>query len=429
MWHESVRLASLAWVFLAANDTISVEPNVHVSKLREGITHNEVVIAAHPVDPAQLTIGAMLIRHERGVVVYRSTDSGRTWGVTAENSRAVDPAVTYGPAGTSYYADLFRRSAELKPKVEIARSVDDGKTWQPPVDLQDDFQDRPFLCVDHSRGPQRGDVYCASKICKPGEDQRLSISVSGDAGRTFVPVQHIRADRWTQLSPGQPAILSDGCLVMPYCVYRGLGTSNPVMEIRSRSLDRKSGTFSDRAVTVGKNQEPPYVAMPMLAADAGSRRFKDRLYLVWSQGTEKGQQVFVSRSEDGGRAWAKPRQLSEQSDDDSYSSVLPAVAVSPKGTVGVSWYDSRESRPGGPIASVRFCASSDGGDSWSPSVRVAEASSPVDLDHPFYNFEKRLSNLGDTAGLAADAAGVFHPVWVDKRTGKLQVFTTRVSVR
>jgi hypothetical protein len=37
--------------------------------------------------------------------------------------------------------------------------------------------------------------------------------------------------------------------------------------------------------------------------------------------------------------------------------------------------------------------------------------------------------LGDTAGLAADAVGTFHPLWVDKRTGVLQVFTAKVSVR
>jgi hypothetical protein len=36
---------------------------------------------------------------------------------------------------------------------------------------------------------------------------------------------------------------------------------------------------------------------------------------------------------------------------------------------------------------------------------------------------------GDTAGLAADAAGAFRAVWVDNRTGVPQVWTASVTVR
>ena len=38
-------------------------------------------------------------------------------------------------------------------------------------------------------------------------------------------------------------------------------------------------------------------------------------------------------------------------------------------------------------------------------------------------------NGGDTAGLAADANGVFHLLWIDNRTGVHQVWTTTVKVR
>jgi hypothetical protein len=38
-------------------------------------------------------------------------------------------------------------------------------------------------------------------------------------------------------------------------------------------------------------------------------------------------------------------------------------------------------------------------------------------------------NSGDTAGLAADAGGTFHPVWIDNRTGTHQVWTASVGVR
>jgi hypothetical protein len=56
-------------------------------------------------------------------------------------------------------------------------------------------------------------------------------------------------------------------------------------------------------------------------------------------------------------------------------------------------------------------------------VRVSAAANLVSDDK-----ETRL-NGGDTAGLAADAAGVFHPVWIDNRTGTHQMWTTSVSVQ
>ena len=38
-------------------------------------------------------------------------------------------------------------------------------------------------------------------------------------------------------------------------------------------------------------------------------------------------------------------------------------------------------------------------------------------------------NGGDTAGLAADADGVFHALWIDSRTGVHQMWTATIAVR
>jgi hypothetical protein len=53
------------------------------------------------------------------------------------------------------------------------------------------------------------------------------------------------------------------------------------------------------------------------------------------------------------------------------------------------------------------------------------------LDNPSWKLGKDgkgFSYIGETAGLTADTAGDFHPAWVDKRTGLLQLFTAKVSV-
>jgi hypothetical protein len=56
-------------------------------------------------------------------------------------------------------------------------------------------------------------------------------------------------------------------------------------------------------------------------------------------------------------------------------------------------------------------------------VRVSTHPNLVKADEHDNHF-----NGGDTAGLAADAAGVFHPLWIDNRTGIHQMWTAAVTV-
>jgi len=99
---------------------------------------------------------------------------------------------------------------------------------------------------------------------------------------------------------------------------------------------------------------------------------------------------------------------------------MPVVAVNRRGVVGVSWYDRRDNADNLGYY-VMFAASVDGGRTWLPSVRVSAAAHVADDD--------TRKNSGDTAGLAADADGVFHPVWIDNRTGIPQMWTTTVTIR
>jgi len=172
---------------------------------------------------------------------------------------------------------------------------------------------------------------------------------------------------------------------------------------------------------------------PMLAVDPGSEAFNDRLYLVWQEKTYAGMRVMFILSKDKGVNWSQPVVISEQSDPKyggkgkSYHSLLPSIAVNGAGIVGVSWYDTRDQREGKPNCNIRFRASLDGGKTWLPSVQVTNVPSSYDLsDDP--GGLKAGNWVGDTAGLAADAVGAFHPLWIDNRTGVKQVFTARVAV-
>ena len=74
---------------------------------------------------------------------------------------------------------------------------------------------------------------------------------------------------------------------------------------------------------------------------------------------------------------------------------------------------------------VVLLASIDSGTTWLPSIAVNDVPSTFNKG----SYGSRLGWLGDTAGLTADSKGVFHPVWIDNRTGIKQVFTASILVK
>jgi hypothetical protein len=196
---------------------------------------------------------------------------------------------------------------------------------------------------------------------------------------------------------------------------------------------------------------PP--AIPTLAVDRGDA-FKDRLYAVWPDLRSGRLEILLSKSSDRGKTWSAPQKVS---DDPGWSrkdgrvsgpnAVVPSIAVNRDGVVGVTWYDRRDS-PDGVGYWVRFSASFDGGDTWSRSVRISEAPYTyggketvmligTSFDAKYDESEKAIGldvsrsewvEGGHTQGLAVDAGGRFHALWVDNRTGIHQVWTAPITV-
>jgi len=101
-------------------------------------------------------------------------------------------------------------------------------------------------------------------------------------------------------------------------------------------------------------------------------------------------------------------------------SILPAVAVSNAGVVGVSWYAAAPDHRNG--FALRFCASVARDD-----LRVLNVIE--EQGGPLQTTVRRQSGWpGDTQGLAADAAGVFHTFWYDNRTGVMQLWSASVTI-
>ena len=197
--------------------------------------------------------------------------------------------------------------------------------------------------------------------------------------------------------------------------------------------------------------------------------------------------IWFRRSTDGGRGWSDPMRLNDNGPpgpggplDDR---MIPVVEVNRDGVVGVAWYDRRrdETRR---CWELFFTSSSDGGETFGANVPVASAPScpppahaPVarvhnvaadpdakdlteeeiakmdlvqrmtiqmaeqsrnaraeyfgDLGHARLevSFDNARGNQpGHYLGLAGDANGAFHPLWISRRNGIDELFTTTVEV-
>ena len=221
-----------------------------------------------------------------------------------------------GPAGEVYLTWRERNANKTDTRILVTRSLDGGRRWEEAP--------RQLAGGDHLGPPYLltgpdGTVHVAWL----GGDEFLRIlevATSRDSGKTFAP---------------EPARIQ------------------PVF------------AKSDRGI-----------ANPGLAADK-----KGRVYAVWEESSSRKKEtgIYLSRSEDHGRTWAKPLLVSRPGPD-SRGSYMPRIAIGPDEQVYVIWEEAEvrtiklkdRRRPEWRIdRMIDFNRSLDGGHTWlSQSIRL-----------------------------------------------------------
>jgi hypothetical protein len=456
---------------------ISVGPNVQISKQFSTLPHYENWAAGDPDHSGRLLAcsGVEYQQHAaRGPHCYASFDGGKTWSMVlkADEGRAVgDPYMAYGRGDTVYYTVIVRPRIVTTRSIRIYRSVDGGKNWADTGLLP--FVDRQSIIVDKTGGKYAGRVYLSGVDVIPGVDggqaSSLHLFTSKDGGATFSgPVQRATIDGGSLIGSMVSVVLSDGTLAMITAHVKKDRTLFPVGDDfdRGPNAQLRMLTSTDGGETIqpavmvsewyldyGRSEGAVFA---QLAIDPGSTHFKDRLYTVWPDAGSGRVDIRFAYSADSGKTWSAPIIVNDDRPPVEMTSgpdhMLPAVAVNRQGVVLVAWYDRRES--GDNMGwKIRAAASLDGGQTFSPSTVVSDAANvfaartewilepeprirlagsprskgrPLSVDVGLNNFT--LSG-GHTSGLAVDAGGVFHPVWVDNRTGVPQLWTASITVR
>jgi hypothetical protein len=253
--------------------------------------------------------------------------------------------------------------------LEFSRTTNGGATWSPPVPIDQ---------------PGRFAIDFAPRILVLPGGTLLAVFARGDfqlgLGQLYAARSRDEGRTW------QPPVLAGARPVTPPLIDPGTGAELPA-------------------------------GYPGTAAGPDGS-----VYIAFEDNTSASSgAIGIARSRDGGRTWTTGTLPGV-----SAYAFEPAIAVDSHGTVGVTWYDMRNDRPGDDAltADVWFAHSNDHGATW----RQTHIAGPTDLrpaDLPVPNY------VGEYQGLAAlrgrGFAAIFTLAAPQARNGPTDIFFARIG--
>jgi len=444
---------------ISSQGPISVGTQSWVSKANAAIEIYEVLAAADPENTNRMMACTTVFdpkTNARSNIVYISADGGVTWSSTLHDTATVftgDPACTFGFNGDAYYAGLpIFGGPHLTSNEHVFESRDYGKTWKLIVNRP--FQDREYITVDHTHSPYRGNVYLYADGIGNGTDGWDIFRIVN--GKLTAPVMSPDSKRFMSMNASEGAITPNGTLVIPFEGFPLNGSRGTVFEFGIvRSPD--GGRTLTRALILGSLCANA-ATLTNAAVDTSGGPFNGRVYTTYATSSGSECVLAIVHSDDSGKTWSKPALIHEDSPRRGFPlapvETEPTLSVNNRGVVGLSWYDTRDDAAG-KAYKLRFAASYDGGESFTPSIAVSPDAENILGSRQFYfgadaasggasssrhpgTSDPILSRAGpdwmtintpgDTRSMVADSEGVFHPFWTQNPTGSPQLYTVPIRV-
>jgi hypothetical protein len=335
------------------------------------------------------------------MILHVSPDGGRTWRPERYlcTCRTVqgqwDPLIEVVPETGEVYA-VWMNDFDI----QFSKSDDNGRNWSTPVPIYGRvaWGDKPNFATSADgqdvyvlfNGPTNGDVYAA---------------YSHDAGETWSQVQVTDSERY-YFAYGT-AVLPDGRALSTQISFTYSGpaaAAEGVVMIHVLASDDGGETWTDTVVDtleLGSHCTSElcyadfYDSGPALAADEDGD-----LVIVYSGAREPEgpRTVYARSSTDGGRTWSDRVRLSPSGENAAFA----AAAGFGNDDAKIYFADQRTGR-----WNVWYRSTNDLGATWSPAVRISDATSGA----RYKNAKGFLEFYGDYGEIAVTSSGDAVAVW------------------
>lgn len=386
----------------------------------------EVTIAINPANPDVLAGGANIDHF------YYSIDGGLSWGEKHLSSTLGvwgDPCVLFDSLGNLYYAHLSNPvTGYWIDRIVVQKSTDNGITWNDGAGVGlvvPKNQDKEWLAVDLSQSQYKGNIYMTWTefddygSSNPNDSSRIRFSKSTDQGETWSDAitisdrsgNCIDSDNTTE--GAVPAVGPNGEIYVSWTGPEGL-----VLDKSTDGGDTWGTDIFISDVPGGWDFDVPGIwrcnGLPITMCDISNSPYRGYIYSCWGDqrnGTTNTD-VFFSRSTDGGETWSPALKVND--DNTNRHQFFPWMTIDQ--TTGIIWgvfYDRRNTT--GSATDVYVVKSIDGGESFE-NFKVSE-SSFTPTSSIFF---------GDYSNIAAWDKKIY-PIWSRLQSGQLSVWTTIIE--
>ena len=278
------------------------------------------------------------------VFLKKSTDGGASW---APNKR-----LTWTP-GSSYPASMAINAYgyinivwydETPGNLEIffKKSVDGGTSWSANQRLTWSLEDSYNT---DSAADSFGHLHIVwyESLMQP----EVYYKKSTDAGASWLTSRRLT---WTGGTSSHPDIAVD-YLGQLHLVWKGEATGNDQIYYKKSTDNGETWTASKRLTwTSGDTWYPA-----MTVTSSGD------IHVVWDDDTPGNKEIYYKKSTDGGDTWTASKRITWTPGASMYS----GIAVDSTGQLHVVWYENVSGNN-----EIYYSRSTDGGASWSPGQRL-----------------------------------------------------------
>lgn len=398
--------------------------------------HNSPTVVASPTDPDILVAAARVDRPQLSAVVRRSSDNGESWESTqlplpAGEVRLFAPDLAFDSKGTLHAAFVTLSEPANNPTgIWLAQSKDQGASFGEPVRVAGPYGYQPRVVADggavHVSFVQANAAVESITNGFGPPPNPVVVATSTDSGATFGEPVPVSGDR-ERVGAATPFFGLEGELLVLFEDFGNdtvdfEGKAGPVHDgafslVLARSDDggesfRETSVVDDAVVPTERFNPYTPVYPSVAVAPVGEAPAGDAIYVAWADATNDDWDVFVRRSNDGGKTWGPRVRLPADESGAGSHQHLPAISVAPTGRVDVAFLDHSE---GGDnvLTAAALATSFDAGVTWR-SIVVSDRLFDSRVGPPTPT--PGAADLGSRIGIVSrrDRA---HLVWTDTRAG------------